>query len=183
VILGYHGSLYGDWLDWEALAEVANAFPEAAVTVIGDDKVDRIELPDNVHFLGLKAQIDLPAYVQRFDVGLIPFKVSLTTHAVSPLKVFEYLASGVPVAAPPLRALAGLDGVYMDYDLVPMVEQALAGPRPDRQSMLEAHSWSQRVEVICPSETRHEATAITSGARVLVRRVRHWSKDERLVGP
>jgi glycosyltransferase involved in cell wall biosynthesis len=65
-------------------------------------------MPPNVHFLGLKPQIDLPAYVQRFDVGLIPFKVTDTTHAVSPLKAYEYLASGVPVAAPPLRSLEGL---------------------------------------------------------------------------
>lgn len=179
VILGYHGSLYGDWFDWDALLEVAEAFPKAAVVVIGDDKVKPIELPKNVVFLGLKPQIDLPGYVQHFDVGLIPFKVSPTTHAVSPLKVFEYLASGVPVAAPPLRPLAGLDGVYADYDLVPMVEKALAGPRPDRQAHLDAHSWSQRVGEIWPVDSRSAATQPTSGATTVFRPVVHWPADQR----
>ncbi len=107
-IIGYHGSLYGDWFDWEALRRVAEANPRAVVVLIGDDKSDHPTLPRNVHFLGLKAQSQLPAYVQRFDVGLIPFKIGDTTHAVSPLKAYEYLASGVPIAAPPLRALQGL---------------------------------------------------------------------------
>lgn len=182
VIIGYHGSLYGDWFDWYALREVAEAFPDAAVVVIGDDKVKPIELPDNVYFLGLKAQVDLPGYLQHFDVGLIPFKVSPTTHAVSPLKVFEYLASGVPVAAPPLRPLAGLDGVYTDYELVPMVEKALAGPRPDRAASLLAHSWTNRVNQIVPPESRSPETTPTAGAMVMIRPVRHWSKAQRRVG-
>ena len=33
-------------------------------------------------------------YLAQADVGLIPFVVSKTTHAVSPLKAFEYLAMG-----------------------------------------------------------------------------------------
>lgn len=181
VILGYHGSLYGDWFDWESLDEVAKAFPNAAVVVIGDDKIPRIELPRNVHFLGLKAQVDLPAYLQRFDVGLIPFKVSPTTHAVSPLKIFEYLASGVPVAAPPLRAIAGLEGVFTDYDLRPAVERALRATPPDRQSVFESHSWSQRIDAIFPKESRSALTQPSSPARVLTRATRHWSKTERLV--
>lgn len=178
-IIGYHGSLYGDWFDWDALNEVAESFPEAAVVVIGDDKVKPIELPTNVHFLGLKAQVDLPAYLQHFDVGLIPFKVSPTTHAVSPLKVFEYLASGVPVAAPPLRPLAGLDGVHTDYDLVPMVESALKGPRPDRAAHLKAHSWSERVKDIFPIDARLPATRPTDPARVVFRPVFHWTTPQR----
>ncbi|HSK07833.1 MAG TPA: glycosyltransferase, partial [Acidimicrobiia bacterium] len=122
-IIGYHGSLYGEWFDWDSLRRVADAYPGAAVVLIGDDKSPHPELPPNVHLLGLKPQTDLPAYVQRFDVGLVPFRVSPTTHAVSPLKAYEYLASGVPIASPRLRALEGLDGVHSDPDLVTAVEK------------------------------------------------------------
>jgi glycosyltransferase involved in cell wall biosynthesis len=144
VVIGYHGSLYGDWFDWSALSEVAKAFPEAAVVVIGDDKARRPEMPGNVHFLGLKPQSDLPAYLQRFDVGIVPFKVGETTHAVSPLKAYEYLASGVPVAAPPLRSLNGLDGVATG-DLVSAVARAYQLPAIDRAAALSHHSWSARL--------------------------------------
>ena len=145
-VIGYHGSLYGNWFDWAALATVAEAFPEAAVVVIGDDRVRRPPMPGNVHFLGLKAQGQLPGYIQRFDVGLIPFAVTDTTHAVSPLKAYEYLASGVPIAAPPLRSLRGLDGTHLDDDLVAAVKAAFDGRRPDRVAALRAHSWKARVD-------------------------------------
>jgi glycosyltransferase involved in cell wall biosynthesis len=81
-------------------------------------------MPPNVHFLGLKPQGSLPDYLARFDVGLLPFVVSPMTHAVSPLKVFEYLACGVPVAAPPLRAVVGIPGVVTAEHLVDAVEEA-----------------------------------------------------------
>ena len=34
VIIGYHGSLYGDWFDWDALRNVAEAFPNVAVVLM-----------------------------------------------------------------------------------------------------------------------------------------------------
>jgi glycosyltransferase involved in cell wall biosynthesis len=147
-VIGYHGSLYGDWFDWDALMAVAEAIEGASVVVIGDDKAPRPVLPDNVYLLGLKPQGDLPDYVQRFDAGLVPFRITPTTHAVSPLKAYEYLASGVPVAAPPLRSLEGLDGVHTSTDLVSAVAGALAAPKPDRAAVLAEHSWARRVDTL-----------------------------------
>ncbi|MGH9169238.1 MAG: glycosyltransferase, partial [Acidimicrobiia bacterium] len=112
-LFGYHGSLYGDWFDWMALRRVAEQFPAARVVVIGDHRHQHPPMPANVWFLGLKPQSELPAYLSRLDVGIIPWVVSGVTHAVSPLKVYEYLASGVPVAASPLRSLRGLQGVHL----------------------------------------------------------------------
>jgi glycosyltransferase involved in cell wall biosynthesis len=180
-IIGYHGSLYGDWFDWEALRRVAKAQPGAAVVMIGDDKAARPAMPSNVHFLGLKAQTQLPGYVQRFDVGIIPFRVNNTTHAVSPLKAYEYLASGVPVAAPPLRALEGLDGVFVDNDLVTSVAAALAGERPDRAKALHDHSWDARVEKLTGGGRESRPT---TPIKALTRPATHFDRASRLVpGP
>jgi hypothetical protein len=177
-IIGYHGSLYGEWFDWDSLRRVANANPRAAVVLIGDDKTPRPELPPNVSLLGLKPQTELPAYVQRFDVGLVPFLVNPTTHAVSPLKAYEYLASGVPIAAPPLRALDGLEGVHADSDLVTAVERALAGARPDRARALKEHSWEDRVvRLIGADAILIEYTPVNVVARPAI----HYDRSERLV--
>ncbi|MGH8925030.1 MAG: glycosyltransferase, partial [Acidimicrobiia bacterium] len=84
------------------LATVAGgsfARTDPALVLIGDRPAKRPLLPDNVYLLGLKPQTDLAAYLAHTEVALIPFTVNETTHAVSPLKVFEYLAMGVPVAA------------------------------------------------------------------------------------
>lgn len=182
-VLGYCGSLYGDWFDWEALRAVAEAFPDATVVIIGDARgIDRA-LPPNVFFLGLKAQDDLPAYVQRFTVGLLPFHLTETTHAVSPLKVYEYLASGVPVAAPPLRALESLDGVHTDPDLVSAVRIALDTEPPDRRDALDRHSWDARIEALLDAAGLGRPAA--PGNSVLIRRrpVVHYTRDERFVRP
>ncbi|MEZ5175705.1 MAG: glycosyltransferase [Acidimicrobiia bacterium] len=147
-LMGYHGSLYGDWFDWEALRSVTGEFDGHVVVVIGDaGAVDRqsLGLPDNIVLLGLKAQAELPPYLRAFEVGLVPFKVTNTTHAVSPLKVYEYLACGVPVAAPPLRALEGIDGVYTDADLVSATRRAMEAPHPDGAAALVNHGWGARL--------------------------------------
>lgn len=177
-VFEYHGSLYGDWFDWPALTRVAEAFPQARIVLIGDRPRRLPIVPVNVHTLGLKAQGDLAAYLHHTNVGLIPFVVSPTTHAVSPLKVFEYLAMGVRVAATPLQPLEGLEGVYTDADLVVAVRQALAGRSPDRKTALARHGWGERlgrlfgalgVPLPPPSQP----------VRVLRQPVRHYRKDER----
>jgi len=180
-VFGYVGSLYGEWFDWDALRAVAVAFPAGHVVVIGDDKGGHPDMPGNVSFLGLKAQFELPPYVRRFDVGLLPFTVSDTTHAVSPLKVYEYLASSVPVAAPPLRALEGLDGVAVDDDLVTAVRRALAGPAVDGASVRDRHSWRERVETLIELTGIERATE-SAPAKIVRRPAVHYGKNDRVVG-
>lgn len=180
-VLGYHGSLYGNWFDWEELAAVAESHPDVRVVVIGDAPPAHPPLPDNVWLLGLKAQADLPAYVSRFDVGLIPFRVTATTHAVSPLKTFEYLAMGVPVAAPPLEALIGLAGVYRADRLVAAVAQALEAPRPDRDAARLAHGWEERLTRIFGELGLEPAPISSPEPRVVARPARHYRAAERLL--
>jgi glycosyltransferase involved in cell wall biosynthesis len=143
-LLSYHGSLYGDWFDWEALRAVAEAFPESRVQVIGDEH-GHPAVPSNVHFLGLKPQFQLPWYLAQAAVSLVPFKMNDTTHAVSPLKAYESLAMGVPVAAPPLEPLVGVEGTFLDEDLPAAVRAALAAPPLDADQARAAHGWAERV--------------------------------------
>lgn len=178
-VLGYHGSLYGNWIDWPQIESVARSRPDARVVLIGDASRVSVDLPANVHLLGLKPQNRLPDYLARFDVGMIPFTVSETTHAVSPLKVYEYLACGIPVAGPRLRSLAGLTGVHTADRLVDAIDMALAGRRPDRARALRDHSWTERVGSLL-AVAGYESPGV-SGSRPLVveRPVVHHSRAER----
>ncbi len=178
-VLEYHGSLYGDWFDWDALERTAVAHPTARVVVIGDDR-SRPPMPDNVHFLGLKPQHLLPAYLAHSDVAIIPFEVSETTHSVSPLKVFEYLAMEVPVASVPLEPLVGLDGVYTDSDLSLAVDEALNADRPDGAAVASSHGWGERMSRIFSAlgiELQQAAGAMP--IHVSLRPVTHWPPDQR----
>jgi glycosyltransferase involved in cell wall biosynthesis len=177
-LLGYHGSLYGDWFDWEAVADLGRHRPEARVVLIGDIPPRVPALPGNVHLLGLKPQTALLDYLARFDVGLLPFRITATTHAVSPLKVFEYLACGVPVAAPPLRSLEGIAGVHPAPTLADAVAAAQRAAPPDRAAALRRHSWEERVGRLLAALAIDEP-APGSAVRTVIRPAVHHFRPRR----
>jgi glycosyltransferase involved in cell wall biosynthesis len=109
-ILGYTGCLWGDWQDWELVKFLAQSRPEWSFVLIGpysDPLEDLFHGIPNVFFLGPRPHARLHEYIDCFDVGLIPFKAGDFVQTISPLKVFDYLARGKPVVAPPMETLAG----------------------------------------------------------------------------
>ena len=52
---------------------------------------------ENVYWTGKVDYEILPAYVKHYTIGWIPFKPGPIAQATSPLKLFEYFASGKPV--------------------------------------------------------------------------------------
>jgi glycosyltransferase involved in cell wall biosynthesis len=179
LVFEYHGSLYGDWFDWAGLKRLANAFRDARIVIIGDEK-KHPPMPDNVHLLGLKPQFDLPAYMSHTDVALIPWEVRDSMHAVHPLKVSEYLAMGIPVAAPPLESLIKLPGVYTDADLVRAVQDALDAPKPDAARAAQLYGWGPRLDRLFEAaglELLDDPNA--RPARIIRRPVVHYSESER----
>ena len=140
----------------EAPAEVSHLLGEAefalACRLIGDYAGQcPYPPPANMRFLGLKAQAALPAYLAHADVALIPFVVSRLTQAVSPLKVFEYLAMGVPVVSTPLVELRGMPHVHLAEGpaaFAAAVGRAAAEPRDEAalSAFARANGWEARVD-------------------------------------
>lgn len=54
---------------------------------------------DNILCLGEIHPDNLPAYLQYANVGLLPFKSMPANHNRSPMKIYEYGASGLPVVS------------------------------------------------------------------------------------
>ncbi len=149
----YVGALWGEWFDWDLLLRLADAYPEAAVVVIGDYRGQCPEARANLHFLGLKAQRDLPAYLAYSDVAIIPWKVNEITRATSPLKVYEYLAMHKPVVAPDIPPLRGIPGVSLASDgeeFVKLVARARLLPFPDKavREFISRNNWGARVATL-----------------------------------
>ena len=101
-IIGYYGAL-AEWFDFELLKYAARSTPEYNFVLIGPDYDGRriaasgIDGIPNIYWLGPKPYSELPLYLRLFDVATIPFVVSEALHAVSPIKLFEYMAGGKPV--------------------------------------------------------------------------------------
>jgi glycosyltransferase involved in cell wall biosynthesis len=160
----YVGSLWGKWMDWTLVGTMARALPEVSFVFVGDYRGEGAGLPANCHFLGLKPQTDLPAYLEHASVGLLPWTNDRVTQATSPLKVYEYLAMGLRVVSPdlePLRDIPGLFGCKEPADFVRVVREMVTAPQAKDASMRMAafasdQSWPRRVDAL---------TALASAAR------------------
>jgi len=115
-IVGFHGAI-ARWFDFELLEGVAASLPGWHFVLIGPidpevrDQVRRLRRLPNLSILGERPSSQIGAYVRAFQVGAIWFSIDGLTEAVSPLKLFEYLAAGVPVVSTPLPAAFGVPGV------------------------------------------------------------------------
>ncbi len=159
-VIGFHG-LLADWVDFELLAKIAGHFKHGSVVLIGKISVDgerraaQLKSVPNVHFLGRKPYAELPAFCKGFDVALNPFAINELTLAANPLKVREYLAAGVPVAATaiPEVEVLGMCRIGRDHaDFIRQIEESLASGegktenRRARSRLIQPESWDARVE-------------------------------------
>ena len=149
-IITYIGALYGSWFDWNLLVAIAQEYPQARVVVIGDYRGQSPQTLPNLHFLGLKAQTSLPAYLAHATVAIIPWKVNEITLATSPLKLYEYLAMHTPVVVPNLPLLRSIPGVYTSSDRQAFIAniQTAAAERIDMAAVddfITQNSWETRV--------------------------------------
>ena len=150
-IAAYIGALWGDWFDWDLLKAIADRYPQAAVIVIGDYRGQCTTPPPNLHFLGLKPQSSLPAYLFHTDVALIPWKVNPITQATSPLKLYEYLAMHRPVVTPDLMPLHNIPGVTLAKsfdDFVALVDSVRHIPFEHEKvdHFVRLNNWQGRVD-------------------------------------
>jgi glycosyltransferase involved in cell wall biosynthesis len=100
-VFGYFGVI-DERIDYELIAELAHACPDASVVMIGPVvKVDPATLPqaDNIHWLGRREYSELPAYVKGFATCLMPFALNEATEYINPTKTLEYMAARKPIVS------------------------------------------------------------------------------------
>ena len=102
LIVGFWGAV-ATWLDYELLHYLAESRPEYTYLMIGPVNSEKaVELANqhqNIIFTGYRPYSELPSWARHFKAGLIPFQVREVTRSANPIKMYEYLASGLPVIA------------------------------------------------------------------------------------
>lgn len=95
-VVGYYGVI-DERIDMELLYEVALQNPNIHFVMVGPlAKISETDLPkaDNILFTGMKSYLELPAYLKRFDIAMMPFALNDSTKFISPTKTLEYMAAG-----------------------------------------------------------------------------------------
>jgi teichuronic acid biosynthesis glycosyltransferase TuaH len=154
----YVGTL-DDRLDVAAVRRLLEAFPNASLVLLGpvtDRQLLRELLDhDRVHLWKASSRLEVTAVTMASDVGLLPHRHTDLTRAMSPLKLYEYLAGGLPVAStdlPPIRAAAAAEPgrvvlVNRRGDFPAAVREALVRGRqaePERRAFIEQNAWTRR---------------------------------------
>ena len=156
-IFGFFG-LIDFWIDCKLIANVARIRPEYNFVLIGDCKVDVSELRKlpNVYMLGRKPNGSLPAYCAAFDAGLLPFDDGPMTRTVNPIKMYEYLAAGLPIVSTPMPEAERFAGpiriVHTADRFAQACDEVLESNHADRRRQIsrvvESESWLSKVELL-----------------------------------
>jgi len=149
----YIGALWGDWFDWTLLKKIGETYPDAVFPIIGDFRGISQPFPNNIFFLGLKKQTELPAYLKFSNVAIIPWKVDEITQATSPIKVYEYISMRCPIVAPCLKPLDGIPGVYQAKDSEDFIKSLdrVRKIKLDNKTItpfIISNNWETRIEQI-----------------------------------
>jgi teichuronic acid biosynthesis glycosyltransferase TuaH len=148
VVIGYAGAV-APRVDVDMLAGLADAEPEWLIVLVGEVTAPMPRRP-NILVTGPRPYEAMPAWMQRFDVGTIPLRLSEHIRSAFPLKTYEYLAAGCPVVASPMPMLRGLEPhVRLAADVptfIAQVRTAVANrPSPEScQALARENSWTAR---------------------------------------
>jgi GT2 family glycosyltransferase len=160
-VIGYYGAI-SDWFDSDIVADLAERRPDWDFVLVGSTYLadtSRLAKLPNVSLPGEKPYAEIPEWLAKFDVAIIPFKRMPLTEATNPVKAYEMLAAGKPIVSvpiPEMRELASL--VYLASDageFESAITAALAEKNPaiekKRRAFAKEHTWKSRYEVLAPA--------------------------------
>ncbi|MFC2156960.1 glycosyltransferase family 4 protein [Acidobacteriota bacterium] len=177
-IVGYAGSLFPG-RGGEVILPLARSFPDVRFLVVGGEGeyLERFQQETvrtnltNVISIGFVPHSSVPGYLSACDVLLMPYQRAVlhrqsrhdTVQYMSPLKMFEYLASGVPVISSRLPALEevlqdGKNSLLVEPDRIEAWKEALNKLLSDRiygkvlanqaKKDVTSYSWMERARLI-----------------------------------
>jgi glycosyltransferase involved in cell wall biosynthesis len=167
------GAITATKLDFGLLTDLAQMRPDWSLVLVGpvglgdpSTDISRLEALTNVHILGPRRQSELPDVLRGAAVGMIPYRTSDLTASIFPMKVYEYLAAGLPVVSTRLPALAEVTEIARAGDAVELaarIEDELSQDSPalrlERSRAAAGHSWEVRLEQLDEAVRKLDARA------------------------
>lgn len=152
----YVGTIAG-FFDFELLEFAARTLPEVSFVLVGNPKsytdISETSKLSNVFFLGARSYDVLPRYLRNADVGIVPFKLIRYTDPLIPIKLYEYMACGLPVVSMKFKEFAYFKTpAYLAQtceDFVALIQRAL--DQKDKRKYVEfarANTWSDRYRIL-----------------------------------
>ena len=159
-ILGFVGGVR-KVIDFDLVEKVALAHPDKSLVFVGPLQTDvsRLARLPNVYFLGQKKYEEIPAYVNYFDLCLIPYVLNDFTRSIHPAKLIDYLALGKSVVSTNLPEVEEFNkshnrivAVVESHEFVGQIDKSLRQDteslRAERMKLVEKHAWDRKIEAM-----------------------------------
>ena len=159
-VFGYTGTIHGDRLDVPLVAQVADRMDEGSIVLIGPnhlstDDMSTLEQSGRVHCVDAVPYDVLPQYMKAIDVCFVPHRMTDFTESLDPIKLWEYLAAGMPIVATDIAGFRDFPDVVRTAattdELINAMQEAVRegdALTDQRRSIADKHSWSARVDAI-----------------------------------
>jgi len=155
-IIGYIGTI-SKWIDYEAFEVLIKKNPQWDFPIYGPsfktETYKNLEAFKNVHFMGPVKADDVPATLKTFDVALNLYR-NQPWLDVDSMKLYEYIAAGVPVVSLNYHPFLGQDfenNLYlaenaseMEVQIKKILEARISGDTGKKFIMNS--TWDKRVE-------------------------------------
>jgi glycosyltransferase involved in cell wall biosynthesis len=152
-LIGYVG-LLSHFLDFEMLEGLRRERRGGTLVLIGPGTpatgaaLKEFAAREGVALIGPRPYAEIPAWMQALDVGVIPFRAGDPfVQGINPNKVYQYLASGLPVVTTPVLDLEPspphLQFATDAATMTAAVHRALEAPaeREARRALARPHDW------------------------------------------
>ena len=140
-----------DRLDVEAFDVLADAFPTWSFQIFGPGSGSLRRGPGNVSWRGAADYDQLPGLLATARIGLLPLSSAPTNAGRSPMKLYEYLASGLSVLSSATPSIGeNVDAQLLTYsdrdEMVRKFDVLARGPLVNESGRREAktHGWGSK---------------------------------------
>ncbi len=165
----YAGQFYA-WKGLEIFAEAARRAPDILFYLAGGAREAFMEttgvrdIPNNLVFGGIRPYKEMPLLMRAADVALVlgTRRDEYSYYHTSPMKLFEYLPTGVPIVAARTPAIADVVSEREVFFYEPDIAESMAAAIADAQNnqtaisskiaaaraLAEAYTWKNRAEKV-----------------------------------
>lgn len=173
----FAGNLSPHKVDFDLIQHLLVSIPDLRLELAGpvaegggrEPDLDRLVRDFRVTYHGVLGLDGLGDLMNRCVVGLVPYRLNDYTRGVFPMKIYEYLASGLAVVSTSLPSLTSSADVVLASDedgFVRGVSDHLRQPTDKelhrRRAVASEHSWPQRGDQVVELIQQLLASAGTS---------------------